>query len=50
MPQSKDNKSADRTLATLETFEEFKRPLTSREIGERCAALEVSRQLHEEAA
>ncbi|MDY0067581.1 MAG: IclR family transcriptional regulator [Steroidobacteraceae bacterium] len=36
MPQSKENKSADRTLAILEAFEEFRRPLTLREIGEHC--------------
>lgn len=35
-PQSKDNRSADRALAILEAFEEFRRPLTLREIGEHC--------------
>lgn len=33
---SKLNKSADRTLAILEAFEESKRPLTLRELADRC--------------
>jgi len=36
VPISKLNKSADRTLAILEAFEESKRPLTLRELAERC--------------
>lgn len=36
MSQSKDNRSADRTLAILEAFEELRRPLTLRELGEYC--------------
>jgi DNA-binding IclR family transcriptional regulator len=36
MPQSKDNKSADRTLAILEAFDDVRRPMALRELSEHC--------------